>query len=402
MSKKRTNGIERTLKLIAGLIVIAAVLFVLNILFAAPVDNSGTVSDVIGSTYSESAGGESLLYALLGKLGFQVSQHRYPLEAQYFEKNPADIIWHVNSPAMEPGEDEVAWVNAWVSNGGTLVLINNPELPSVASLEPDEEVSEDALLRHWMKEVQLTSIFSRVQHISTMDESATSRRVPVRGNKMPTSFGTIGLVNTYEKRSLVGPLVFRFERNETAGDFSPIIRDGHGVVMTMISSGKGFVWLISDPYLFSNLLLQEADNAALATSLAMSSSGGETARIAFDEYHLGFYKTVTIIDAARTPLGKAILFLGAIAALALGTAGARFGRARVGEVPSGVSQRAFVGALAGLWLAADASTAAADALWRRYHSRSSVKRRGLDEELDKMRKGSVKTDELLETAKKLD
>jgi hypothetical protein len=134
----------------------------------------------------------------------------------------------------------------------------------------------------------------------------------------------------------------------------------------------------------------------------MSSSGGDIARIVFDEYHLGFYKTVTIIDAARTPVGISILYLGVVAALMLATAGARFGRARKGDIASGVSQRAFVGALAGLWLAADAHTAAADALWRRYHSRNSVRRKGLSEELDKMRKGDVKADELLETARKLD
>ena len=73
---------------------------------------------------------------------------------------------------------------------------------------------------------------------------------------------------------------------------------------------EGQVWLISDPFLFSNMLLQESDNSVLAASIACQvSRGGDFPRILFDEYHLGFTQSVTLADAARTPLGKAILYL---------------------------------------------------------------------------------------------
>jgi hypothetical protein len=68
----------------------------------------------------------------------------------------------------------------------------------------------------------------------------------------------------------------------------------------------------------------------------------------------------------------------------------------------GVSQRAFVKALAGLWFGANATTAAADALWRRYGSRQQIRRKGLDTKLDELRRSSPRMDELLEIAKRLD
>jgi hypothetical protein len=242
-------------------------------------------------------------------------------------------------------------------------------------------------------------------HISQSGEMATPHRVPVEGKQISPAIGPLGIVNTYERRTMIGPEVYRFsslELPKADEAYLAVIRDPYGVVVARVNHGDGTVWLVADPYLFSNLLIQEANNAPLAVSIAMSSRGGESAVISFDEYHLGYVQSRSLSDAARTPIGKAILFLGVVSALAIGTAGARFGRARKGIGPVGVSQRAFVQALAGLWQAADASTAAADALWRRYHSRSSARRRGLDEQLDSMRKGTAKVDELLEVARKLD
>jgi hypothetical protein len=361
-----------------------------------------------GSTYSEAPDGAKLLYLLLGRLGFETIQARNPFEPNYVQDgSDIDVIWHVSTQSgvaaygVQVSKPEINWLNDWVSAGGTLVLVSDPPPPDISAVELPGPATVDPLLDYWLGKFGMSAVLRGITSISDI-QAPEGRRLLVNVKMASGLGGSVGIIHTYEKRQLGGSVAYRFARLGTDEIDADYISDAYGVVLAKMKSGDGTVWLVADPFLFSNLLIQEADNAPLAVTVAMSARGGSASKICFDEYHLGFVQSRTLVDAARTPLGRAVLYIGVLAALAIGTAGARFGRARTYSTAIGVSQRAFVGALAGLWQGAHASGAAAEALWRRYRTASSAQRRGLDSQLENMKKSGCTIEELMEVAKKLD
>lgn len=379
------------------------VLVIFNLLVAGSEDLEAYQIYPHGSTYSDSALGMELLYKLFQRVGFEVYQSRRPLEEYFMNEIKPDEIWHFSSTIVTATEEEIDWVDNWVAAGGVLVLISNPEMQSQEVLRGDRNHIFDLLEAHWMHRLGLVEKTSKIVQISDYGGKVKKRRLLVDASGMPSPFGEIGIINTYEKKTITGPVAFRFIWDGKGGFNDPaVIRDSHGIVVARGTYGKGEVWMISDPYLFSNILLQEGNNSLLAVSIGLRARKGGKSKIVFDEYHLGFVQTRTISDAAATPLGRAVIYIGCITVLAIGTAGARFGRVRRGQQTLGVSQRAYVKALAGMWEAAGATSAAADALWRRYHSRLGLRRNELLNVLEKFRIRVEKNEELLEIVKKLD
>ncbi len=388
--------------MIWGGFIIVVGLFLVNLLVARPGGVSRHQGLPTGSTFSSDANGAELTYNLFEKLGFRVFRHRRLLLENTMPRGGADIIWHVRG-TVAVDNDEIKWVDSWVGSGGTLVIVDNPNIFSAATQDPFAPESNDELIAHWFEMLDITGGMREARPIADKGGlSAIPHRMPVTTSR-EWELGETHEIHTYLRRGLMSPMVYRLSLNEDSEKGTRrVIRDGYGTILAGARYGAGQVWVVADPYLFGNLLVQEADNAVIAASMVVGSSGGEHSAVLFDEYHLGFVQSRTLADAARTPLGKGLLFLGAIAALALGIAGARFGPVRKAPGAIGVSQRAFVQALAELWLGAGATTAAADALWMRYGSRQSVRRRNLDQELDRMRKGRPRVDELIEISKKLD
>jgi hypothetical protein len=349
---------------------------------------------------------------LFSDLGFNVMRHRNPLLDEYINEDDVDVIWHASATGhinvVNSGEDEILWIDRWVREGGTLVLIDNPiyNTSSASSGTYVGGYSEaDDLIQHWLTRLEITSGIREITSLAGDKVDDTSdRRLPVGpSGKVDLALDPIRIVNTYKHSGLVRPFAYRFSMTRVRDDeLQPVLRDPFGTVLVWARYGNGEVWLVSDPFMFSNLILDEADNAGTAVSVILSSRGGDNSTVLFDEYHLGFVQTRSIADAARTPLGRAILYLGVILALALGTAGARFGPVRKPPGAIGVSQRAFVKALATLWQGANATTAVADALWRRYGTRKLLRRRGLEETLDTMRRDKPRIDDLLDVARQLD
>jgi hypothetical protein len=388
---------RQTIRFLGGAAIVIAVLFVLNLIVAAPGTSRRQVIYPTGTTYSDAWDGAELVYRLFEELGFGVTRHRYPLVGDRVPTR-TDIIWHAWS-AWPVGMDEIEWIDDWVRRGGTLVLIDNPLRRSLGMAESSGVGIGDILLDHWLDRLGLKPVIRNAASIMDSDEDSPHRQLLVDPGTW--GLGDVHRIHSYKRSGLIAPLVYRLDivradvKNPT-----PVIRDSFGTLVAWSGQGSGRVWIVADPYLFSNLLIQETDNALLAVT--MISRSGESPAVLFDEYHLGYVRTRTLADAARTPLGKGILYIGMIVALALGSAGARFGPIRKAPGAVGVSQRAFVRALATLWQGAGATTAVGEALWRRYASRQAVRRRHLDTELDRMRKSKPRPDELIEIAGELD
>ena len=402
MSKKLKNTITYTV----GIVIFLGAMFVVNLLLVGPNAGDESYYYPTGSTYSSGPEGAELLYKIFEGLELTPIQHRNPLLGEFMPEGGVDVIWHVSGGFLKnvPVEEiEIEWLDEYVHEGGRLVLISNPmaEL-SPTTVQSDLEY-EDDLLDYWMEKANIYPIFRDLKSISSGSGIfEQTRRLPVVFSE-ERGLGEVEKINTYVRHGIVQPIVYRLTSQSISdSEARHFLRDSYGSVLVMYSQGSGQVWFVSDPYIFSNLLIQEADNAVLAVNLVLGTNDWSGRSVLFDEYHLGFTRTRTFSDAVRTPVGKAILYLGLILTIGIGCAGARFGPARKPTGSAGVSQRAFVSALAGLWQGANARAAAADSLWRRYHNRKEVRRLGFADELDRMRRGNPREDELLEIAQKLD
>jgi hypothetical protein len=394
------TGARQITRLLLGLAAIVAVVLILNLLVAQPGESGKRVGLPAGSTYSALFDGTELLYSMFESLGFEVQRHHYPLVGNYISSDGVDVIWH-SKGRVPVDQEEVDWIDLWVVDGGTLVLVNEPSQKDDTTYEEFSFNVDDALIDRWLDRIGMAEIFSEV--IDIAGRAGAGNRRLLAGEPTDMALGEIGQIVTYEHHASGIPSVARFIlREEREPEVRRVIRDSHGTVLAFIQWGRGQVWLVSDIYVFSNMLLQDADNAPVAVSMVLDSRGGDHSRVLFDEYHLGFVQTRTFNDAARTPVGKTLIYLAIVAAIAVATAGARFGRPRRASSPIGVSQRAFVRALAGMWQAAGATSAAADALWRRYRGKRSVVHQGMDVVLDGMRKGKPTRDSLLSIARRLD
>lgn len=380
---------------------IVGVLFIVNLLLARVPEPRYRTFERTGTTYSNAPDGCELLYRLLDNIGFNAARHRYPLAEGYVPEE-ADVIWHTRSSNPRVGEDGVEWIDQWVASGGMLVLIDDPGMRNSVSTESYNEELEDLLMADWFDRLGLEPVTREVRSLGGPEaEGMEFHRMQV-GNVGTWELGQIEEIYTYRRRGLIHPVVFRFSR--ARGEDKPVtprITDSYGIVIASTKYGRGSVWIVSDPYVFGNLFLQETGNSLLAISMILRSRDGEFGTVLFDEYHLGFVQTRSLADAASTPVGRTILYLGLIAALTLGMAGARFGPIRKPPGAIGVSQRAFVRALAVLWMNANATAAAADALWRRFSTRRDVRRQGLDVKLDGMRRRRPRVEELIDAARNI-
>jgi len=394
------NGSRSISRLSIGLLAIAATALAINFIAAKPEESNKRAGLPTGSTYSALYNGAEILYRLFDDLGFEVRRFHHPLDESYLDGDQVDVIWYTRGK-VPVTRQEMDWLDLWVLKGGTLILINEPDDAKEPAFGEFVYSREDQLIERWLDRFGMQSVLSDVIDIGSR---SVNRNVGLpAGPRSNTNLGNIGFVITYERNAASIPQVARFvQSQQTESNARRVIRDSHGTVVASLDWGEGEVWAVSDSYLFSNLLIREVDNAPVAVNMILESRGGEHSRILFDEYHLGFVRTRSISDAARTPVGRILIYLSIIGALAIGTAGARFGKPLRAQLSIGVSQRAFVKSLAGMWQAAGATSAVADALWRRYQSRRSVKALGLDIELDKMRKGRSTEENLLALARKLD
>jgi hypothetical protein len=124
-----------------------------------------------------------------------------------------------------------------------------------------------------------------------------------------------------------------------------------GPVLVSWPQGAGRIVVSASSYAFSNAGLKQAGNPALVLNLL--SIAPANARVWFDEWHHGTRSAETVIGPEAwlrsTPAGRALLYVGAVVFVALLLGGRSFGRPR--PLPNTTARRApleFISALAHL------------------------------------------------------
>lgn len=402
MSKKLKSTI--TYAFVA--IIYLGLMFLINILLVSPDTRESTYYYPTGSTYSDAPDGTELLYGLYQEIDLEPIRHNNPLLEEFMPEGGVDVIWHTSGllfKYVEVEDIEIEWVDEYVHGGGRLVLVSNPPPELVSTTVRSDLEYRDNLMDYWMDKAGIYPVFRELKSISEgAGYFARARRMPAVFNQ-ERGLGEVEEISTYVRHGIVQPVVYRLTSQSISEPGTRhFLRDTYGSIVVSMQYGEGQVWFVADPYIFSNLMLREADNAILAVNMILGTRNWSGRSVLFDEYHLGFTRTRTFSDAARTPVGKAIMYIGFIMAIGIACAGARFGPSRKVSTTVGVSQRAYVRALAGLWQGANARAVAADSLWKRYHNRKEVRRTGLADELDRMRKGNPREDDLIDLSRKLD
>ena len=287
------------------------------------------------STYNSGSTGTQALYALLSETGRKVTRWQTSLETLRFDaKDAPKVIIMIGPLRKDLTDPERVNLMAWVSAGGTLILI-------------DREPSSDLLTTTSQWKMSISPVVSTdLYGVDASDQnqmtSGTTARKPVQPSTFsqgvnavqPSRFASSVTVERYKdvttpKSGLVStgddateetsatPYDFYANNNapppvappataesdaDDSGDPSqegedeiaveavafeaPLVHIGSPGQNLLVEApfSEGRVIILSDPYIVSNAGINLVDNAQLAINLASSSPG----LVAFDEYHHGY------------------------------------------------------------------------------------------------------------------
>ncbi len=243
-----------------------------------------------GSTRSSSDQGAYGLFVWLREIGYDA--RRLEFRAWTIPDEAAALF--IIAPRAEAITTEQAVETLrWVRNGGILVLVA-PDPPSL--LRPN------ALLDEIGATVAVPADASPAEHAGVSQPLLVDP--PVTGVPVRTA------------------AALRLDRD----DYAPILMTQHGPALAGIQEGRGYVYLTTATYPFTNGGIREPGSAALILNLLRGVPQG--ALVLFDEYHHGYNRPPSLRSTAfeqgwAWPVLYLLLVLGGYLALS----GRRFGRA---------------------------------------------------------------------------
>jgi hypothetical protein len=182
-------------------------------------------------------------------------------------------------PELAPSTGELKALEAWVTNGGTLVMIASR--PNLFLQKTNLRLRPLFSTKHWQRK--------------------QNKNTPLLFQPGPYTREIRGLDST-EHPSLGCSLPEAIVH----------LRSKWGGLLMVLKKGKGRVIGLADPHLLSNVSLREADHARLATNILLTHLGSGILLI--DEYHHGYGRAASVVDhffssRALTPLLQTVLLL---------------------------------------------------------------------------------------------
>ena len=293
--------------LLVGLVLLLTGLAILGRSDAAEDEAAGRSSAPSLSVHSNRPDGARALALWLAELGYRP----VPIEYRPFAIDPAVDLLFLLTPTIEFSAADLAQIDGWVRQGGTLVIVVE---------WPDD----------WHEDLG----FAVRQRAAPLAEAVP--RQPVFGSLSP------------HRVQAEATAELRLEPNwvPLLGGSGP--GDGEGVIAAVKSVGNGRIFVVSAKRPLSNAGLGQADNWWLLPYLLADVPAGAT--IAFDEYHHGLTEHGTLAARlVREPWGWAILSATGLLLAYVALRGRRFGRA-VPPLPTGTrrSRGEYVATLAAL------------------------------------------------------
>jgi hypothetical protein len=260
------------------------------------------------STYNAGSAGYKALYLWLREIGVPVKR----LEDPFTELIREAEVLLMTSPRLGPEPGELKALDAWVSGGGTLILVSFPW---------------NAFAKHFGFEMKRG--FSDKKKPDDKESLSFQPGPYVRGQR--TIMSKIHAGVDYPKAQAIVHS-----------------RDVFGNLIMVLEEGKGRVIMISDPSLFSNLYLRSGDHARLALDVLLTHL--DEGQLLIDEYHHGYGRVTSVAaylfqSEAFVPLLQVVFLV----LLLWGAAGRRFGPARPLRKETERSSMEYVRAMAQLF-----------------------------------------------------
>lgn len=254
-----------------------------------------------GRNQAESGGREGSTYSLddTGALGLQ----RWLRALGYDARNLEYAAWQIPDEAavlfmIAPREEPITPEQAdetlrWVRNGGTLILV-----------QPDQPLA--ARPNALMDQLQAATVIS---DDVALEERATAAQ-PLLTNPPVLSV----------------PVKTEAVLDLRRSDALPILQTRLGVTLAGVQEARGYVYLASSTYPFTNAGLREPGSAPLMLNLLARAPRGAT--VLFDEWHHGYRTPPTLRNIAiRQGWGWAVAYTALVLVLYIVLTGRRFGRA---------------------------------------------------------------------------
>jgi hypothetical protein len=269
------------------------------------------------STYNPKGSGTKGLYVWLQELGLPVRRWERPLTDLPAQ---ATVLLILGPPIPFEGA-ELSALEEWVRTGGVLLLA-------------DEQVGGP-----------VPGVWAGAPVLKFGLQPRTGERPGALRPAFPSPY--VAGVETIQPTGRV-----RFQRQRPEG-WAPLFSDRVGDVLAIKRLGKGVIFALADPALFSNARLEVAGHARLALNIAQAHAGSGVVLV--DEFHHGHGHQSPFLRYFKGTAAPWMLAQAALAFLALLLArGTRFGP----PIPAGEVARAssleYVGALGDLYRRAGA------------------------------------------------
>ena len=233
------------------------------------------------NVHSSAPDGTRALSLWLNDLGYQSRT----LEYEPFRLTADARVMFLLFPTLDPTKQQITDIDAWVRQGGTLVVASD---------------RSDSLLTHY-----------GVAATPSLRQPISVRPVQPLLLNPPLQQVTI---DTYGSLDFQNPAWVPLLGETTSGR----------VVAGLLAQGKGRVVVLSTGDPFSNAGLEQPGNAFLVLNLLAGVSPGSA--VVIDEYHHGFTEQGTLTyRLVHEPWGWAILYLAFVLFIYVALSGRRFG-----------------------------------------------------------------------------
>ena len=372
------------------------------------------------STYNSGTTGTQAFYSLLSETGRNVVRWRSSLETIASETDGRPSVFVMIGPLLRPLNDqEKTQLMEWVSNGGTLILIDREPAPDIAmttsqwkmSVAPKADPGLFSIDTSDQKQMtadtpaQKPQVPSYISHgvnavqASRLASSIELERYEVEGSEAikgfrPVESPTATPFDFYGseplpppppppvKRAEADPQITGAGADEESSDDdvvdegplfqAPIVHVGGSGRNILVEApfAEGRVIILSDPYIVSNAGISLVDNSRLAVNLVAAGEG----LVAFDEYHHGHGATNNRLFAyfEGTPVIAMFLQFGLLLALVFFSQSRRFARPVPRPEPSRLSKLEYVSAMAELQERTRAFDLAIENIYADFRRRASM------------------------------
>ncbi len=300
-------------------------ILIVYVLLALETARKSETGPVRRTTYSADAGGYKALYVWLKDLGVPVKRW----ERSFNDLPQEASVLLIAQPELTLGTGEMKALKNWVTDGGSLILAIQP--PNI-------------ILGH----------FGLTTSLSEQNEFKYEKEHQGRIFFQPGPY-------TQGVRSIKCDSYMGFDSDRPEMIFHA--RDKQAGIVAVSSEGKGHVIAVSDPEIFSNVSLKEADHSRLALNLLLVHQ--ETGSILVDEYHHGYGRATSFFEHLGKSKAMGPLVQGLIILIILWAAlGRRFGLPHPVEKEHRRSSMQYVRAMAQLFMRTGARIHALDAILR--------------------------------------